>query len=670
MVQHSGCVVHSYSGRWGLVLDGRPLLTGLEDLGGRLRASVTALTRTTMMTKTAAASTAAFVDEAEHTEGLQAGFLQRQQADFVGRETQVKALKKLLAPFARAWWPVVGQPGCGKTAFMAHAVRAACQPVWSIAHFVGASPGSNFIHPTLQRICHELARRFGWVTCRPSAASTVGKRGKFTIFIDGFELMEDINEAKSFSWLPCLCPSLGVLDVLDRSEIMQQMLAKFSKSLDEAAFNNQMRPDHRKKQSGLPAYLRLVCDEIRLLGLHESLSEQLKQLPQTLPQLVSFVLARLETQCGNWSRLPPACLLLLARDGLSESELRLALSVFGLLKSRQQLGSSNRELDDSAEQQQAVEPGMLVPQLNVAQLVAGLGALLGNGGVENAALADSAARARTPAALSGSATTWPGPPPLPRVLLPSGERSLKYGLLESLLTNLDFLKAKCTQGNPRDLLENYLGPIPMAAMLRERKKMEASQRFQDYKQFAFDCVPGADLPAGAELLRRLGRLPGRRIRPVRRRAARGRAARAIVWRNKDDLQPANGGNIACQLTLDGFSSTPTCLAADSVGALAVGTIDGDVRHRREIKSLSGHSAEVTAVCFVGAGAGRLATASKDGFVNLWDSGAGVRLANLKGHGHRPGGPIERGDLFASAGLDGFVLLRNAATGELSYHFRT
>uniref|UniRef100_A0A1I8FGW8 WD_REPEATS_REGION domain-containing protein n=1 Tax=Macrostomum lignano TaxID=282301 RepID=A0A1I8FGW8_9PLAT len=263
------------------------------------------------------------------------------------------------------------------------------------------------------------------------------------------------------------------------------------------------------------------------------------------------------------------------------------------------------------------------------------------------------------------------------------ERSLKYGLLESLLTNLDFLKAKCTQGNPRDLLENYLGVAnPNGPMLRERKKMEASQRFQDYKQFAFDCVN--HLTKYPELIYQLAlnyhadsAVCQDAESALSGRAARGRAASAIVWRNKDDLQPANGGNIACQLTLDGFSSTPTCLAADSVGALAVGTIDGDVVLRqsdtgREIKSLSGHSAEVTAVCFVGAGAGRLATASKDGFVNLWDSGAGVRLANLKGHVRRVTALVAnpRGDLFASAGLDGFVLLRNAATGELSYHFRT
>ncbi|PAA91182.1 hypothetical protein BOX15_Mlig031198g5 [Macrostomum lignano] len=761
MVQHSGCVVHSYSGRWGLVLDGRPLLTGLEDLGGRLYASLLLALQARFCDGADAdddddedggASTAAFVDEAEHTEGLQAGFLQRQQADFVGRETQVKALKKLLGSVRSGVVPVVGQPGCGKTAFMAHAVRAACQPVWSIAHFVGASPGSNFIHPTLQRICHELARRFGLgdlpaqcsfkslVERFSELLTAVGKRGKFTIFIDGFELMEDINEAKSFSWLPVPLPenivavitvnanstvhksllrrpdkhefSLGVLDVLDRSEIMQQMLAKFSKSLDEAAFNNQMRLITGKKQSGLPAYLRLVCDEIRLLGLHESLSEQLKQLPQTLPQLVSFVLARLETQCGVELVSAAACLLLLARDGLSESELRLALSVFGLLKSRQQLGSSNRELDDSAEQQQAVEPGMLVPQLNVAQLVAGLGALLGNGGVENAASlirlqGEDACRAVRERYLAGAAAaaaesfchrvlahtfllrcnrpaSFDGADGRALAELPYHlERSLKYGLLESLLTNLDFLKAKCTQGNPRDLLENYLGVAnPNGPMLRERKKMEASQRFQDYKQFAFDCVN--HLTKYPELIYQLAlnyyadsAVCQDAESALSGRAARGRAARAIVWRNKDDLQPANGGNIACQLTLDGFSSTPTCLAADSVGALAVGTIDGDVVLRqsdtgREIKSLSGHSAEVTAVCFVGAGAGRLATASKDGFVNLWDSGAGVRLANLKGHVRRVTALVAnpRGDLFASAGLDGFVLLRNAATGELSYHFRT
>uniref|UniRef100_A0A1I8FV11 WD_REPEATS_REGION domain-containing protein n=1 Tax=Macrostomum lignano TaxID=282301 RepID=A0A1I8FV11_9PLAT len=388
--------------------------------------------------------------------------------------------------------------------------------------------------------------------------------------------------------------------------------------------------------SGLPAYLRLVCDEIRLLGLHESLSEQLKQLPQTLPQLVSFVLARLETQCGVELVSAAACLL----------------AAGSRRPDRAAAGCGARDAGASTERRSAV---------------AGLGALLGNGGVENAASlirlqGEDACRAVRERYLAGAAAAaaesfchrFDGADGRALAELPYHlERSLKYGLLESLLTNLDFLKAKCTQGNPRDLLENYLGVAnPNGPMLRERKKMEASQRFQDYKQFS---------PSTASTTS-----PKTPNPPCPGRAARAEPPEPSVWRNKDDLQPATAATSPASSPWTASLRRRPAWPPDSVGALAVGTIDGDVvlpaeRHRPRDQIAVRPQREVTAVCFVGARRRPPGQASKDGFVNLWDS-------RRRG----PAGPTSRATATCSPRLacDGFVLLRNAATGELSYHFRT
>uniref|UniRef100_A0A1I8JPI7 AAA domain-containing protein n=1 Tax=Macrostomum lignano TaxID=282301 RepID=A0A1I8JPI7_9PLAT len=423
----AACVVHSYSGRWGLVLDGRPLLTGLEDLGGRLYASLLLALQARFCDGADAdddddedggASTAAFVDEAEHTEGLQAGFLQRQQADFVGRETQVKALKKLLGSVrlgrgARSGAARLRQDGLHGP----RRARGLQQPVWSIAHFVGASPGSNFIHPTLQRICHELARRFGLgdlpaqcsfkslVERFSELLTAVGKRGKFTIFIDGFELMEDINEAKSFSWLPVPLPEniVAVITVNANSTVHKSLLRRPDKhefslwcagrsgSVGDYAANagqvqqvfwtkppsitRYMRLITGKKQSGLQLILRLVCDEIRLLGLHESLSEQLKQLPQTL---APAGVHSLETQCGVELVSAAACLLLLARDAeLSPRAPLGAVSVSACSRAASSWDHRIASWMTQPSSSRAVEPGDAgapQPERRSQLAVAGLGA--------------------------------------------------------------------------------------------------------------------------------------------------------------------------------------------------------------------------------------------------------------------------------------------------------
>ena len=46
-------------------------------------------------------------------------------------------------------------------------------------------------------------------------------------------------------------------------------------------------------------YLKLACEEIRLFGIYEKVSEYLKALAQTTPQLIEFVLNRIEQEYGS-----------------------------------------------------------------------------------------------------------------------------------------------------------------------------------------------------------------------------------------------------------------------------------------------------------------------------------------------------------------------------------
>uniref|UniRef100_A0A1I8JR97 TROVE domain-containing protein n=1 Tax=Macrostomum lignano TaxID=282301 RepID=A0A1I8JR97_9PLAT len=621
-------------------LDGRPLLTGWRTWAAActpayllaLQArSVTALTRTNDDDGRRGAS--GFRDEAEHTEGLQAASCSAAGRLCWPRDAGQSA-EEVLGSVRSACGARSGAPGCGKTAFIEktveferHAVRAPASQCGASPLF-GASPGSNFIHPTLQRICHELARRFGLgdlpAQCSfkspggalLGASDSVGKRGKFTIFIDGFELMEDINEAKSFSWLPVPLPethkiyptehrggdhgerelhggtspcsvgrtstssALVCWTLLDRSEIMQQMLAKFSKSLDEAAFNNQMRLITGKK-----------------------------------PVRPASLSAPLRRRIGLGCRL----LLLLARDGLSESELRLW---------RCQCSAAQ---EPPASWDHRIASWMTQPSSSScgARDAAGLpvwALCFGNGGVENAASlirlqGEDACRAVRERYLAGAAAAAASP---------------------SASVVVVFLRFSTANPNGR--------------CCGSARSMEASQRFQDYKQFAFDCV---------------NHLTKTRIRPAPA-GPRGPSARAIrCGANKRTFQPcqrpANTSPASSPWTAFLFDADLP-LAADSVGRPPVGpspaTWCSQSDTGREIKSLSATAPSGHRVCLLAPAPDRLANGVKGRLRQpVGTPAAGLRLGTSRATVTalvRPigGGPVRS----AAAWTDSCCLLRNAATG--------
>ena len=71
-----------------------------------------------------------------------------------------------------------------------------------------------------------------------------------------------------------------------------------------------------KKGADSPLYLKLACEEIRLFGVYEKVSEYLRQMSQTTPQLIEFVLNRIELDYGMESVKDVFTMLHHSRQGM------------------------------------------------------------------------------------------------------------------------------------------------------------------------------------------------------------------------------------------------------------------------------------------------------------------------------------------------------------------
>eukprot|EP00736_Rhodelphis_marinus_P012724 Rmarinus@m.8896 len=115
---------------------------------------------------------------------------------------------------------------------------------------------------------------------------------------------------------------LGTMSTSEASTLIEKQLLDYGKKLDKSAANNQMRMLQAKQEFGCPMYLRMVCEELRLVGVYEQLSEHLRGLPATLPSLTASILVRLEAEFGAEVVATLLGCLALARRGLSESSAR------------------------------------------------------------------------------------------------------------------------------------------------------------------------------------------------------------------------------------------------------------------------------------------------------------------------------------------------------------
>ena len=71
---------------------------------------------------------------------------------------------------------------------------------------------------------------------------------------------------------------IGSLEKEEQKEIVRQTLDDYHKKLDERPENNQMRLLLGKTKSDNPLYLIVACEEMRVFGVFERVTEKIKTL--------------------------------------------------------------------------------------------------------------------------------------------------------------------------------------------------------------------------------------------------------------------------------------------------------------------------------------------------------------------------------------------------------
>ena len=257
---------------------------------------------------------------------------------------------------------VTGSPGCGKSALLANFAREyaeAHEDTFVLPHFIGVSPGSTDIRRTLLRLCRELARRFGIADEIPEEYEELRKvfprfleqaasHGKVVLPLDGLNQLDETQRAHTLDWLPQTLPpglraivstqegdcldalrrrrpappeiTVGPLGLDDRKEIVRQTLWDYRKRLDERPSNDQMGELLDKGESNNPLYLIVACEELRVFGQFEQVTERIASLPEDVPALFEQVLERLERDHGRELIENALSLLDCSWHGLLENE--------------------------------------------------------------------------------------------------------------------------------------------------------------------------------------------------------------------------------------------------------------------------------------------------------------------------------------------------------------
>jgi telomerase protein component 1 len=83
------------------------------------------------------------------------------------------------------------------------------------------------------------------------------------------------------------------------SRVISRILGETGKKLDARAKNNQLGWLVSKRAAGLPLYLTIACEELRVFGSFEGLSSRVQKMGGTVFGIVKEMIVRLERDHGT-----------------------------------------------------------------------------------------------------------------------------------------------------------------------------------------------------------------------------------------------------------------------------------------------------------------------------------------------------------------------------------
>eukprot|EP01105_Mastigella_eilhardi_P008303 TRINITY_DN2021_c4_g2_i1.p1 TRINITY_DN2021_c4_g2~~TRINITY_DN2021_c4_g2_i1.p1 ORF type:complete len:1404 (-),score=366.79 TRINITY_DN2021_c4_g2_i1:51-4172(-) len=701
-------VYENYPCLWKGMVDNKPMVAGLEQFGQHVLEFLWN----------------SFVQHFHFEESgedpisaLRAGhesFIEMHSRSFIGRRKLLDTLHEHIKSSGEAPMVVVGEPGGGKTSLMAAFAREMMRSqsdgnVFVLPHFIGGTAGSTDLRKTLERLDTELAQVLGHKEEIPedfnelkelfgTLLGTKAKEhfGTIVVILDALNQLDQSFNSHSLDWLPTAFPSnvrvvvstlkgkcldvlrrrtieelvVGPLTKEEQKEIVRKTLWEYRKKLDERGENDQMGLLISKQDACKPLYLIVACEELRVFGVFEELTNKIRAMANSIPALFQDVLARLEQDHGHDLVMHALCLIKASRGGLLEHELLATLGYAGSMLT-QMYGQLKQAL-----------------ALNIwSRLYRSLKAFLlplGEAGEGNLSFFHQqlgfAVQARYFSGASGKTTcekvhrrlaeyfndladprhnaTWAG--------VARGLSELPYhlvfgdtfGELHRILCDLCFIETKCRAGMAFDLVADYLrvskesaaldtangsengGTLDqlavetteMAKSFWQRYPVQCNQLkdFQSFVQFRVHVLTKKPF----ETFALAANLPSKSAPAI---AAADRWTRALEtrpwleWTNKpQEADP-------CVLTFAGHSMVARSVQLNPVDPLTAVSCADDSTVRvwntstgEETLVLKGHRSSVMGCCFNVDGT-VIASASYDKTIKLWNAQTGVELSTLCGH---------------------------------------
>jgi len=356
-IRSSGSFVFDYQPVYDGIdpVSGKAKLTNLEDFGKNVEDQVWKLVTEI------SDSTPVMRDELDLERSYHEMVIHTKTRGFVGRDDILRKINEYAESFGQESKPlvVVGTPGCGKSSLMGHFVKLYQQynsHVFVLMHFVGGSPDSTDARFMLWRLCSELKRHFRIKKEVPTEYSELSVAfsqflneaclmsfGKVLIVIDALNQMDETYGSHQMLWLPSQLPKgarivvsclegdcyeamssenfpqlrFGALTTSEKRDLVTTKLRGFSRSLE----TSQLSALLDKTGAVDPLYLVIACEELRVFGSFERLTEKITNFASTIPTLLDQVIARLETVHGRSLVKKALCLLECSRHGLTELEL-------------------------------------------------------------------------------------------------------------------------------------------------------------------------------------------------------------------------------------------------------------------------------------------------------------------------------------------------------------
>ncbi|XP_038596939.1 telomerase protein component 1 [Tachyglossus aculeatus] len=743
--RRKGVTCRRYPCMWGGTAGGRPVVSGLEQFGQMiLRDMWMALQRLFLQPESGLdGQRPADTDPVKAEDTLQNAFQQLQSPPSPARPGLLQDTVRRLRRHKGVLSVVSGEPGQGKTAFLASLVSAlqaprqgdAAPPLPIFFHFAGARPDHRRLSVMLRRLHAHLSRLLGRTVPPPSgyrallwsvqmllpeAAEALPPGQTLVLVIDGADRLEERSGRLSADWIPETLPqrvhvvlslaapdpedsalgvtllrrldahavALGPLEPAARARLVREELSLYGKRLEESPFNNQMRLLLLKRGAGLPLYLTLAADHLRLHAVFEQVSERLRTLPATLPLLLQHLLGDLERELGPVVHRALAALRI-TRSGLTVEELHGILSAWAALP---------QGAGGWAEAMAAGSNGEPLPLGPFTYLVRSLRSLQGTGLLEAPGTrlclppgplrTAAEQRARRETGLDRTAHTviaaqlWAACDPdasdtfqgrrpealvdLPYHLVQGGNRAL----LARLLTNLYVLAAHAELGLLPALGEAYAlyegseppeSPEPPDSTLVAFRSFMQSEAALLARHPALLVQQTANQPPDSPLCLQASGLASSRDS----REPRPRPGRQFRWINKPRSLKAQRSS---PLTL-ALPSPATALGISPNGrCAAVGTADGvlrllDLRSWQEEQSLVSGCDGISACIFLSDST--IYIAAFDGVLELWDlQGSGCRIQRTQAHQLHITGcglSLDR-KLLATVSLDGALKLWDTTGG--------